>query len=76
LRIRTEPEAKNHLKIHSSFDVNDQTGGNEKFAPLSPKKYNQLTLREIVESEEEVSDRLQLFQKIKSMKEKLRESVR
>ena len=42
---------------------------------LSPKKYNELTLREIVESEDEFIDKLQLYQKIKEFKEKIREKI-
>ena len=35
---------------------------------LSPKKYNELTLREIEEGEDELTDKLQLCHKVKAVK--------
>jgi hypothetical protein len=78
LRMKTETSPKKSIKLRGSYEVYRNCPPSQKPAsvsvppPLSPKKYNQLTMREIVESEDEVSDRLQLFQKIKSLKERLR----
>ena len=73
-RLKTEPSPKRLLRISNIREAESKFDAGRPII-LSPKKYNQLTLREIVETEDEFSVQTQLYQRIKDFKEKIREGI-